>query len=212
MAHALARLPHRLGIYLGLTGSSIGREDAFELGLVTHCLEPAQFAEVEAALAIAMPVDPLLDDRHTDPGPSPLSAQAAAISHCFAPSTVEEVMLRLASVEGTSREFAAATLSQLQQRSPLALKVTLRHLREAAALDLRQTLEADYRLACRFLAAPNVFEGVRAALIDKDNSPRWQPASLADVTQHVLDDYFAPLPPGEELNLPMRQDMQASRV
>ncbi|MFX8805535.1 enoyl-CoA hydratase/isomerase family protein, partial [Acinetobacter baumannii] len=68
MAHILARLPHRIGYYVGLTGSAIGRADAFSLGLVTHCLEPELFAEVEASLADAIPVDPLLDDRHANPG------------------------------------------------------------------------------------------------------------------------------------------------
>ena len=212
MAHVLARLPHRIGHYLGLTGASIGRADAYRLGLVTHCLEPAQFADLEVGLAGAMPVDPLLDDRHTEPGPGDVVPFAGIIAHCFEPSSVEEIMRRLALVKGAGQDFAAATLAQLRHNAPTALKVTLLHLREAAALDLRQTLEADYRLACRFLEAPDVFEGVRAALIDKDGAPRWSPASLADVTENTLNDYFAPLPPGQELNLPMRQDMQALRV
>ena len=48
-----------------------------------------------------------------------------------------------------------------------------------------QALIADYRLAVRFLARPDLAEGVRAVLVDKDHAPRWQPARLADVDQHV---------------------------
>ena len=212
MAHVLARLPHCIGTYLGLTGASILRADAYRLGLVTHCLEAAQFAEIETALADAMPVDPLLDDGHADPGPGELMAHAATIAHCFGAGSVEDILARLAAMTGASGDFAAKTRADLQQRAPTALKVTLRHLTEAAGLDLRQTLEADYRLACRFLAAPDVHEGVRAALIDKDNAPKWSPAALADVTPHIIADYFAPLPPGAELNLLLRRDMQALRV
>ncbi|MFX6424103.1 enoyl-CoA hydratase/isomerase family protein, partial [Acinetobacter baumannii] len=65
--------------------------------------------------------------------------------------------------------------------------------------------------ACRFLETHDFHEGVRAALVDKDNAPRWRPASLLDVTRDRIEDLFAAMP-GAELNLPLRQEMQASRV
>jgi enoyl-CoA hydratase len=212
MAHALARMPHQIGTYLGLTGATIGRADAYALGLATHCIDSGVFGEVEARLADAWPVDPELDGRHVDPGPGDLAARSGTIAQCFAPDSIEEILRRLDAVTGADRDFAQATRADLEARAPLALKVTLRHLRRSAVLDLRQTLEADYRLACRFLAGPDFREGVRAALIDKDHTPRWMPAHLADVTANMLDDMFAPLPPERELNLPLRQDMQSMRV
>ena len=75
----------------------------------------------------------------------------------------------------TARDWADGVIADLKARSPLSLKVTHRHIREARALDLRQTLSVDYRLACRFLDGHDFYEGVRAALIDKDGKPRWQP-------------------------------------
>lgn len=211
VAHGLARLPHHIGRYLGLTGHSIGRADAYALGLVTHCLEAEQFAEVEAALSEAWPVDPALDERHRDPGPGPLMAHAEIIAHCFGAGSVEEVLARLKGVRGESAAFAQKALADLRTRSPLALKVALRHIREAGALDLRQTLEVDFRLGCRFMQVADFHEGVRAALVDKDHAPRWRPHALADVTQNQLDDLFAPIP-GGELNLALRQEMQRMRV
>jgi enoyl-CoA hydratase len=210
-AHGLARLPHHIGRYLGLTGHSIERADGYALGLVTHCLEPEQFAAVEAGLAEAWPVDPLLDDRHCDPGMAPLMDHAEAIEHSFGAATVEEVLERLEGVQGLSRAFAQKALADLRTRSPLALKVALRHIQEAEALDLRQTLEVDYRLGCRFMEIGDFHEGVRAALVDKDHAPRWVPAALADVTKNQLDDLFAAMP-GGELNLALRQEMQRMRV
>jgi enoyl-CoA hydratase len=76
---------------------------------------------------------------------------------------------------------------------------------------LRQTLQVDYRLACRFLDGHDFYEGVRAALIDKDGAPSWQPDRLDDVTPAMVEDYFASM--GEsEMVLPTRQEMQAARV
>jgi len=210
-AYTLARLPHHIGRYLGLTGNTIDRADAYALGLVTHCFDAEHMGGVEAALEEAWPVDPLLDRLHRDPGAGTLLPHGATIEQCFGASTVEEVMVRLDAVRGLSEAFAQRTLSDLKQRSPLALKVTLRHIREAGALDLRQTLEMDYRLAARFLETPDFHEGVRAALVDKDHKPRWTPSALADVTGNRLDDLFAALP-AHELNLSLRQEMQRMRV
>jgi enoyl-CoA hydratase len=212
MANILARLPHEIGMYLGLTGHKIERADALLLGLVTHCLEPSQFDEVEAALADTQPIDQILDDRHADPGPGSLMAHVETIARCFGAATVEDVLEQLALTEGFSRDFALIARNDLLERSPLALKVTLRHIRQAVALDLRLTLETDYRIARRMVTSHDFNEGVRAMLIDKDQSPRWRPATLADVTRNILDDVFAPLPPGENLHLLLRQEMQALRV
>ena len=41
-------------------------------------------------------------------------------------------------------------------------------------------------------------EGVRAVLVDKDNAPRWDPATPEGVTDEMLDAIFAPLPDGQE--------------
>lgn len=216
MAHALARLPHRIGLYLGLTGLPIGRADALALGLVTHTIDSAHYPEIEAQLVDARPVDPLLDQLHRDPGPGNILARARLIERCFAPATIAGILAELAAAaeaaDSADCRFAQETHAILFKRSPLSLAVTLRHIREAATLDLRQTLQQDYRLAWRFLDIHDFPEGVRAALVDKDNAPRWRPASLEDVTADILDDLFTPLPPGEELILPLRQEMQAMRV
>jgi enoyl-CoA hydratase len=51
---------------------------------------------------------------------------------------------------------------------------------------------------------------VRAALIDKDGRPRWQPSRLEDVSAAMVEDYFAPMG-SAELFLPTREEMQAAR-
>jgi enoyl-CoA hydratase len=211
VAHVLARMPGAIGMYLALTGRSIGRADAYRLGLLTHCIPATKFEEIKEALIDTWPVDPLLDERHVDPRPGELAPLAEPIEHCFSAPTVEEIIARLQAVKGRARDWADGVLAELGVRSPTALKVTLRHVRDCAALDLRQTLQVDYRLASRVLDGHDFYEGVRAALIDKDRSPKWRPDRLADVSLAMVDDYFATLG-ADELNLPTRQEMQAARV
>lgn len=211
VAWSLSRLPHSIGMYLGLTGRSIGAADAYALGLLTHCIPAAQFEEIKAALIDTWPVDTVLDDRHVDPGPGELSRYAPIIESCFSAPSVEEIIVRLAGIAGSDRAWAQAVIAELKSRSPISLKVTHRHIREASAFDLRQTLVVDYRLACRFLDGRDFYEGVRAALIDKDGNPKWQPAKLEDVTPTMVEEYFAPLG-ADDLFLPTRPEMQAARV
>lgn len=206
VCHVLSRLPASIGMYLGLTGRAIGRAEAFHLGLVTHCIGAEEFGSIEAALVEAYTIDPELDRRHADPGPGELERYREIIARCFSAPTVEEIFARLAAVEGSSKSWADAVLADLEKRSPLSLKLTHRHLRESIARDLRETLVVDYRLACRSLDGTDFYEGVRAALIDKDGAPKWQHARLKDVPSALVDTYFAPLD-GDELALPMRSEM-----
>lgn len=211
VAHALSRLPDEIGTYLGLTGRSIDRADAYHMGLVTHCIDAGRFDEIEAALADAQTVDALLDAMHQEPGGGNLDPHRKTIARCFAGNSMEDIIARLEAVTGDDRPFAAGVLADLSQRSPTSLKITLRHLRHAVGMDLREVLITDQRLACRCLAGHDFAEGVRAALIDKDNLPLWQPAALAEVSEADVAAYFDPLPESEELQLPTRAAMQASR-
>jgi enoyl-CoA hydratase len=211
VAWPLSRMPNSIGMYLGLTGRSIGPADAFALGLLTHCIPAARFPEIKAALVDTWPVDTVLDERHVDPGPGELEPYSALIDRCFSAASVETIVQRLEDVTGGERAWAQSVAAELKTRAPLSLKVTHRHIRGARSLDLRETLAVDYRLARSFLDGSDFYEGVRAALIDKDGAPNWLPATLNDVTPAMVDAYFAPV--GEdELILPTRRDMQSARV
>lgn len=210
-AHLLARLPNAIGMYLGLTGRFVSRADAFRLGLVTHCIPATQFDEIAAALSDADPVDPVLDDRHADPGPGELPDVEEVIAAAFSAASVEEIIARLKDAPAAHTDWAAGVIADLEKKSPTSLKVTHRHIREAASLDLRETLQVDYRLASRFLEHPDFREGVRAALVDKDGSPAWKPSRIEEVTAGMVDEFFVPMGAGE-LVLPTRKEMQAARV
>ena len=210
VSHVLARMPWPIGLYLGLTGRSINRADAHWLGLATHCISPAHFEKITALLSDAEPVDPLLDNLHEAQSAGPLQSEAAMISDYFSAPSVDAIVDALRRAGGAAKAWADAALADLSKRSPLSLKITDRHIRDARTLDLRQTLIQDYRLAWRCLEAPDFAEGVRAGLIDKDNRPKWSPSSLGSVTPELVQTYFAPLG-DNDLALPSREDMQAAR-
>lgn len=208
VAHAFARMPDHIGMYLALTGRAIGAADAYHLGLVTHCIPAGEFAAIRAAIADAEPVDPVLDSRHQPPGPGALAAQAPDVARCFAADTVEEIIARL---EREAGDWGRAAAEDLRRRSPTSLKITHRHLRRAQHMDLRGVLVEDYRMAQHCLAGPDLSEGVRALLIDKDQAPAWQPARLEEVTEAMVAAYFA-TPAEGDLELASRAEMQALKA
>ena len=109
---------------------------------------------------------------------------------------MEDIVARLGAERGEHRDWAQGVIKDLARSSPTSLKITYRHVRAARGLDLRATLEQDYQARCRCMQGHDFYEGVRAALIDRDRSPRWQPARLEDVSEAEVDAYFAPLSVG----------------
>ena len=82
---------------------------------------------------------------------------------------------------------AGKAAESITNPSPTALKTTLLALRRARALPgLEEVLDQEYRVSCAFLGVPDLPEGIRAQVIDKDRNPSWIPASLDDVDHAAL--------------------------
>jgi enoyl-CoA hydratase len=200
----LNRCPGRIGRYLGLTGARMHAADTLYCGFATHFLPRRQVAELVAALGRTAwgtgnerrQIDALLARFAADPGPAPLASLRPAVDRCFAADSVEAILAALAAeaaAGGVHAGWAAETRAGLLTKSPTSLKVTLRQLTIGTGYDLDAALRLEYRLTQHMMAGHDFYEGVRAALIDNDPIPRWRPASLAAVTDEMVDAYFAPI-------------------
>lgn len=213
VCHMLSRLPGHLGRYIGLSGRAISRKAAYRLGILTHCIDGAHFGSIRDRLADADTVDPILDGLHTDPvsdEPDELAGREALIDDLFGRPTLGGVFSALEQrcrQSTPDADWCAELLCDLKSRSPMSLHITFRHLDQSLDLDLPSVLGQDYRIAVRCLAAKDFREGVRALLVDKDNSPAWQHGSIDAVAPSEVDAYFAPLS-NAELDLPTRAEMQ----
>jgi enoyl-CoA hydratase len=131
-----------------------------------------------------------------DPGPPPTAARRAAIDRCFAADSVEAILAALereAAGAGPDAAWAAETRAGLLTKSPTSLKITLRQLIAGRGFEIEDALALEYRLTQHVMAGHDFYEGVRAVLVDKDQQPRWDPATLAAVGESLVDSYFAPL-------------------
>jgi enoyl-CoA hydratase len=187
-SHFLSRAPGEMGMYLALTAERIALGDALDAGLVTHAVDRADFDAVIVALAKGEGAEAAIAPFIRKAPPGPLAPHRRRIQTIFAGASVEAILERL---DRDGSDFARSTAQIIRSRSPTSLKVVFRQLRSAAKLDLKQCLGIELRLALRLLPGHDFREGVRAALVDKDRAPKWQPSSLAAVGD--VDVLFAPL-------------------
>ena len=201
----LNRCPGQVGRYLGLTGARLHAADALYCGFATHFVAREDLERLVTALSAAKAddgtIDAILDRYVTDPGPAPLAALQPAIDRCFTQNAIEGILDALeteAARGGEQSAWAAETRTGLLTKSPTSLKITLRQLTIGRDYDLDAALALEYRMTQHVMAAHDFYEGVRAMLIDRDRKPQWQPATLAEVTDTLVDAYFTPLA-GREL-------------
>lgn len=192
----LSRLPGQIGKYLALTAARIDGADCRAVGLATHYIPSEKLEEVKKAIAASpASAQSILDAAETTPPPSRLVEQRAEIDRLFAADTLEAIVDTLAT-DGS--DWAAELHKTVLAKSPQTGKVSLRLLRDGAVMtDFADEMAQEYAVASRIVMRRDFAEGVRALLIDKDNSPHWDPATPEGVTDEMINAIFAPLPAGD---------------
>jgi enoyl-CoA hydratase len=191
--YLLGHGPGEVGTFIGLTGDGIGGADAIYAGYADFFVDSIKLEALFEAIA-ALPAKTDVAEvksvvtRFSHEVPPPLAAHRAEIDTIFAFDTVEEIV---AALEASASEFAKKTLGVLAQKSPTSMKVTLRLLREGrATASLKACLQREFEACNEVLASDEFYEGVRAAVVDKDRNPKWNPPTLAEVTPAIVDAYF----------------------
>ena len=185
--YLLSRAPGELGTHAALTAGTLTGPDAVLMGLADIYVDSGRLQDLAAALA-EKPAQEVLDAFAQEVPPAPLAAARSWIDDCYGHDDVETIVDALHRNGNPDANQAAGVVLS---KSPSALKVTLESLRRARALpDLESVLEQEYRVSLNALAAPDFAEGVRAQVIDKDRSPQWRPATLAEVRQADVHAYF----------------------
>jgi enoyl-CoA hydratase len=195
----LPRLEHRMGLYFALTGLRANPGDALALGLAETFLRSAALPALAQALEGDEPVKAALARFAARPLTSALIGEAEDVEACFSRPDRETILEALRRAEALGRAFAAPARAAMLEKSPTSQAIALRQMALGRAIDFDQALHMDYRIVSRICRGHDFYEGVRAVIVDKDNSPQWSPPpSPAEV-----DAYFAPLG-DDELTFPAR--------
>lgn len=194
----LSRAPGELGTYLGLTGETIGAADAILAGLADQHVPSDRIEALVGLLEMleagtgGNAVKSLIARHAEEPAAGRLAVEKATIDRIFGEDSVEDIVKAL---EADGGAFAASSLATIKTRSPTSLKVTLAMVRAAwKSSNLEVCLEREFGGTASTLREHDFFEGVRAAVIDKDRNPRWAPATLEAVSAPAVEAYLAPHP------------------
>ncbi|MEZ0496020.1 enoyl-CoA hydratase/isomerase family protein [Sphingomonas sp. IW22] len=195
----LSRLDGRMGQFLALTGHRLDGAECLALGLATHYM-PAD-ALVEAKRRIAADpagIEGVLDALSTAAPDARILAHRDAIDRLFASDRLEDVLTAL---EADGGEWARQQRDTLATKSPQAMKVSLKLLLDGRTMpSFEDEMRQEFAVASHVVQRPDIVEGVRAVIVDKDNAPRWNPDTPGGVSDHLIDRIFAPLPADEEWN------------
>ena len=182
----LSRMRDHVGMWLALTGDRLKGADVLAAGVATHLVSSDELGKLKSLLA-----DDGLSalDGTTTEAVGTFAEHTDEIGRIFAADTVEDILVQLEN----GSDWAKGKAELLKTKSPLSMKATQRQLSEGATVDFRKVMQMEYRICSRIIKTKNFQEGVRAVLIDKDNSPNWEPADLSSVADDMLDEFFSPL-------------------
>lgn len=197
-SYFLNRMPGRIGLYLALTSSVITGEDLLYLGAAEVYTSSGRWDEAKANLQslgeggfASRQLSELLAQMQDKPTrPSRLAALRERIDDHFARATIEDILASLERAAGEGDEWAWETLTALRRKPPTSLKVTLRQFQSGRGKSLADCLRMEMDMSMNFVAHDDLYEGIRAVLIDKDRNPRWQPAELGDVDERRVRSFF----------------------
>lgn len=196
----LPRLQGKLGLFLALTGFRIKGRDVQQAGVASHFVDSEKLPSLEKDLVqlktpsntdVAGVLNSYQAQSKLDDGkPFILAEHMDQINRLFEASSVEDIMQKL-NEDGSS--FALKQLETLKKMSPTSLKITFRQLQDGASMSLQEVLVMEYRLSQACMRGHDFYEGVRAVLIDRDQSPKWKPGVVEEVTEDLVDGCFKSL-------------------
>lgn len=195
-SYVLSRLPGQLGICAGLLGTPLSSADCLALQLIDFNISSESIPAIITALAEAnlgdkprAAVTQVLAQFQKPVKSTTLNNYQSFIDKYFAKESIEEIIAALAA---DANPWCQEMVTLFHKKSPTSLKVTLKLLRMALNLDFDRCMDLEEILAIHLLQGHDFYEGIRALIIDKDNKPQWQPHTLAEVSQAMVDGYFLP--------------------
>ena len=199
----LPRLQGELGMFLGLTGHRLKSWDCLHAGIATHAVTEDNIDNVQTELMKLTSSSEIVNCDSVNQVLNQITCEKAKnhkfslsddlndIDQIFSKQSVEDIVTAL---EISDSKIAAKALKTIKSASPTSIKVAFRQIREGCKLNsLSEVLKMEQRLVLRCCEDTDFYEGVRATLIDRDNKPKWSPASLDLVTEDRVNYYFSDL-------------------
>ena len=191
-SHLLPDLGGSFGMYLALTGNRIGYGDALWSGLANYTMKAEYQGGLLERLAETGEPDLALREMFAQARRETERPTLEAIAHHFSRPSLEDIVHSLDRADPADA-FAAATLATMRKRSPTSLEVAFRSISGRPDLSMDECMRMEFRILNRMLEGKDFYEGIRAVIIDKGDTPQWDPPTWEEIDQAEIARYFAPL-------------------
>ena len=196
----LGQLDKGIGAWLSLVGAKLKAYDLISLNLATNYVASTEIEKLKNLLITSSPdtndkVTSVINSLSSNPKTedSVLLAHEEIIKDAFSFDKIEDIFERCETLSKLNNKFFNTQFEELKHKSPTSLKISLKQIREASQMSLKDELIMEYRMVQKCLKIGDFFEGVRAMLVDKDRKPNWSPSSINDVDESRVDEFFKSL-------------------
>ncbi|MBR9906460.1 MAG: enoyl-CoA hydratase/isomerase family protein [Gammaproteobacteria bacterium] len=201
--HFLNQMPEGCGLFLGLTGAHMNATDALYLKLADHFVASNSKADVlaglqqvkwgdTAALNHQKVTDVLNDISQRDSNQRPagqVEAHQPLIKKLTRGNDIVDVVANITN-DTSDDKWLARARQTLAAGCPMTAHIVWNQLQHGADLSLADCFRLELTLSVQSAMRGDFAEGIRALLIDKDKQPKWQHASVADVSADDVDGFF----------------------
>ena len=203
----LNKMPNNIGLFLGMTGAIFNAADALNIGLATIGINSNLKNDVIAGLS---DIDWQSNNENYDLLDQALSQFVQQSEQAFKlmPSNVVEhqaLITQLTDFDNaadiyqailaleTDNDWLQRAQAKLRKGSPLSAMIIYQQLLLSKDLSLADCFASELNLSLRCCQYPELSEGVRALLVDKDKTPRWAYENIKDIPAELLTWFFTPV-------------------
>lgn len=189
------RMPGKCAEFLGMTGARMNAADALFVKLADFAVNTEDLAAMQLAilesdgthdgLTTAIQASQMEQRVHE----SQLWVNYELINELMAPVALVDVVQQFKDLDSDDKWLSFAAKA-LMNGCPMTLHLVREQIKRAKHMSLSEVFEMELVMSTQCAMHPDLAEGIRALLIDKDGQPQWHDEGVDVITAQQVEQFF----------------------